>query len=141
MINRLMFETNSRARMEVERLVLESLEYQFDGLCATIYVDGAWQDEYGITDDDLTGLAAIPRTIEGVVVGVTLRDQRDGSFRVSLRSHNPADSSRICATFGGGGHANAAGCTILGEPAEVKQKLIQAVGKELERNGLWTESC
>lgn len=141
MINRLMFETNTPGRLAVDKLVLESIQYYFDGLCATIFIAKDWKNTYGITDDDLSGIATLPRTIEGVLAGVTLREQGGNSFRISLRTTDPVDASKICEMFGGGGHANAAGCTIQGTEEQVKEKITRAVGLELERNNLWKESC
>jgi phosphoesterase RecJ-like protein len=35
-----------------------------------------------------------------------------GVYRVSMRSSCEVDVSAVCASFGGGGHVRAAGCTI-----------------------------
>lgn len=44
----------------------------------------------------MEGLAPIPRQIEGVWVGVTLRQKPDGNFKVSVRTGNHADAADIC---------------------------------------------
>ena len=44
-----------------------------------------------------------------------------------MRSSEPVNSSDICAVFGGGGHALAAGCTIMGSPDKVKKMLLQVI--------------
>lgn len=141
MINRLLFETKSQGVIAVEQQVLNTLEYHFDGLCASIFLKDGLKERYDVTDDDLSGLAALPRTIEGVLLGITIREQGESQYRISARSHNPVDSSAVCQTFGGGGHKNAAGCTITGTLEQVKEKLLSAVKQELEQKNLWTESC
>ncbi len=44
-----------------------------------------------------------------------------------MRSNPEVSSSDICAVFGGGGHAMAAGCTIMGTPQIAKELLIQVI--------------
>ena len=51
----------------------------------------------------------------------------DGSSKVSLRSTKDVSSSDICAVFGGGGHAMAAGCTIFGEPEKARDMLLNVI--------------
>ena len=138
-INRIIFETKSRARMNVDRLMLETMRFDFDGCCATIFIPASLKEEYGIGEDDLDGISSLPRTIEGVYVGITLRDCGDqNSFRISLRSQSPFNSSAVCVGLGGGGHKNAAGVTLEGSLDEVRETLLKHVRAELERKGIWT---
>jgi phosphoesterase RecJ-like protein len=48
-----------------------------------------------------------------------------------LRSKQYADVARVAETFGGGGHARAAGCRLEGEPADIKARLVAAIADEL----------
>ena len=70
-------------------------------------------------EDDVEGLVNFPLTISGVDVAVFFRELETGAFRVSMRSKNTIDVCAIASEFGGGGHRNAAGCTLTGplEPA------------------------
>ena len=140
-INRLVFETRSRGRIAVNRLLYDSLEYYFDGLCACAALPDDIKERFLVEEDDLEGISSLPRTVEGVMAGITLFDNGDGSFRASLRTFSPVDASAVCAVFGGGGHKNAAGCTVLGGLEDVRGRVLASVKSELERNGLWKESC
>lgn len=135
-IDKLMFSTKSKGRLNVERMLLQTLEYHVDGKCAVIFLPADVYTAYGIEEQDLDGIAAFPRLIEGVMAGVTVRDKGDGGFRVSLRTEDPVNASVICANFGGGGHRNAAGCTMEGSPESVKERLLAAVRAELAAKGL-----
>ena len=64
---------------------------------------------------------------EGGVLSITIRQQPDGSSRISLRSSPEVNCSEICAVFGGGGHAMAAGCTIHAEPERARQMLLDVI--------------
>ena len=129
-INRLMFETKTKGRLKVEKLMLETMQYYFDGRCAVIFFENRLAEKYGIVEEELDGASSFPRTVEGVMAGVTIREKDDSTYRISLRTHSPVDSSRICAHFGGGGHMAAAGCTMEGKYEEVLGKILGAVEKE-----------
>lgn len=82
-------------------------------------------------ETELDGLAALPRMIEGVEVGITLREQQDGSYKVSIRTAQKADASAICAEFGGGGHLRAAGCRFTCTYQEAVERLLSAAKRTL----------
>lgn len=131
-INREMFDTKSRARMEMERRVLDSIEYHASERVALIRITKEMIAQSGAQEDDLDGLASIPREIEGVLIGVTMREKDDGVWKFSLRARPPADASAICAQFGGGGHKGAAGCTMSLPFEEARERMLSAVKKALE---------
>ncbi len=127
-INTLMFETLTRSRLAVERDALAGLEYCFDGRCAIITLSRDMVEGNGSRDDELEGLAAIPRQIEGVQVGVTLKELKDRSgYKISLRTTEEADASMICGRLGGGGHARAAGCSVDGSREAARTAILAAI--------------
>ena len=130
-INREMFDTKSRARLDMERRVLETITYDCGGKTALIVISQRMIRDAGAGEDDLDGLATIPRGIEGVLIGVTLREKKDGAWKVSLRARPPADASEICSRFGGGGHRGAAGCTLSVPLADAKEQMLRAVREYL----------
>ena len=130
-IDRAMFETKSRARLEMERTVLEHLRFFCGGRCASIHISRADIARAGAQEDDLEGLASLPRQVEGVLAGITLREKEDGSWKASLRTTPPVDAARICRKFGGGGHACAAGCVLRAPLEEAERRLAAAVEEVL----------
>ena len=114
-INRIMFETKSRIRVELERMALEAMEFHFNDTCAIITVTREMYEKTGCKDEDLEGITSISRSIEGVIVGVTLRERAEGGFKISVRTYPPVDASEICKRVGGGGHIRAAGCQLGAE--------------------------
>ena len=131
-INRRMFETKTRARLEMERSVLDSIAFYFDARCAVMCISRAMIEASGADEGDLDGLSAIPRQIEGVLVGVTMRECKIGGYKVSLRTQPQVNAAKICAEFGGGGHAAAAGCTLEEDFEPARERLLAAIGKVLE---------
>ncbi|MBC8570439.1 DHH family phosphoesterase [Oscillospiraceae bacterium NSJ-54] len=131
MINRVMFETKSLSRIRMEQLVLSTMEYHFDNRCALIVVTLDAIEQTGITDSELDGISAIPRQIEGVQAGITLRE-KEGGYKISLRTSDNISATAVCSALGGGGHARAAGCFIAGNLEEAKGAILEALRPELE---------
>ena len=131
-INRLMFDTKSKKLIELEKMVLDTAEYHFDDKCFLLSVTADMQAKTGCSGTELEGIAVISRSVEGVRVGITIKQTDDAEFKVSLRTYPPLDASAICKELGGGGHVAAAGATVNGSLEEVKEKVLNAVGKALE---------
>lgn len=136
MLNARLFESRSRGRIEIEKMALESLEYFFDGRCAMICLTWDQIVTSGVAGAELEDLTSLPRSIEGVEVGLTLRQQKDGSYRISIRTAGAVDACAIARHLGGGGHARAAGCEISGNLDNARYAVLGEVRKELEHWGL-----
>ena len=135
-INKRMFYTKSRGRLEVEKLMMENLSFHLDGKCAVVCLPADLRERFDVLEEELDGIAAFARRVEGVLAGVTVRANADGTYRVSLRTDSPVDSSAICQNFGGGGHTGAGGCTMTGPLEIVVARLVEAVERELARVGM-----
>ena len=125
-INAVMFEIKSKEQLHLERMVYRTLEYHCNGKMALIYTTLDMLKGAGIRDDEVEGLASIPKQIEGVLLGLTLREKEDGTFKISARTNEGANAAEFCGLFGGGGHPAASGCTIAGDLDTVKSRLIKA---------------
>ena len=134
-INRIMFDTKSRARVKMEGMAMDGVEYLFGGRVAIITVTRKMIEETGCGDDDLDGINTLSRMIEGVMVGVTIREKIDGKYKISLRTNAPIDATAICAEFGGGGHPRAAGCEFSCTLEQVKNRLQIVIKEALEEKG------
>jgi len=62
-----------------------------------------------------------------VQVSAIMREVESNIWRTSLRSKGSVDVSQLASQFGGGGHVNAAGCTIEGPLETVKASLLTAL--------------
>ncbi len=113
-INKLMFETKTKARVEIERGMYKSLEYWFGGKAAVMTLTEEMISNAGAGEGDLDNIASMAIQIEGVQAGITFR-QCDGGYKVSLRTAQGINACEICRHFGGGGHIVASGCTIPGD--------------------------
>ena len=132
--NTVLFETKSREYACFERLALNSLTTYFDGRCALMTITQDMYDISGLDEADDKAINALPRQIEGVLAGITLKEKKDGSgWRVSVRSKEPVSAAEICIQLDGGGHRLAAGCELTGTPDEAKNALLCAAKKVLDK--------
>ena len=67
--------------------------------------------------------------IRGVEVAVLLKERAPGCYRISLRSRDEIDVSRVASTFGGGGHARAAGLELTGAPEDIIENVLAEIGR------------
>ncbi len=118
------YETQSARRLRLLGRVLGSLDVASDGKVACITTMREDLREFASGKDALEGFINYPRSIVGVEVAVSFREEEGGVFRVSFRSKGRVDVSAVAARFGGGGHHNAAGCTVPGALADVKKRVL-----------------
>lgn len=125
--NRLLFETKSRPRFEMERIIFDSMEFFEDGKIALATLLRADIDRVGATPDDLDSIAALPRQIDGVEIGLTLTENADGTCKASVRTTKEVDASALCQKCGGGGHLRAAGASFC-SLAQARECLLSHAG-------------
>ena len=78
-----------------------------------------------------SGLGGFSRQIAGVCIGVTFKEKKDGTFKVSVRTHEGIDAAQICSRFGGGGHKRAAGCQFACSKHEALQQMLPVLKEAL----------
>ena len=139
-LNTLLFDTKPRERMEAERIARNHLEYHLEGRCALMYLTRDEIEQSGVDPADLEELTSLPISIEGVKVGLTLRQQPGGSYRISVRAAKGVDACAIARRLGGGGHTRAAGCELLGNLDNAKSAILAEVEAELDRPETQEES-
>ena len=124
-INRLMFDTKSQTRLTAEASVISGMEYFGDGKLAVAVITLDLIKSLNLNALDFDGISALPRTVEGVEIGITIRQRTENEYKISCRSSVYADVSDMCAKLGGGGHKRAAGCQLTGDLETVKQTIVQ----------------
>lgn len=95
------------------RVLLESIRFM-DGSCIVSCLDRRMMDFYNVNNTDLDGIVNHLRNIKGIHCAIFMHQTDVLEYKVSLRSDEWVDVSRVAAFFGGGGHMRAAGCTMKG---------------------------
>lgn len=123
-IHRQLFESMDVRRLKLLRECLGELRAE-GGLSWITVPDQAYRD-LKATSDDLEGLVNYPRAIKGVEVAMLFRTTNDGATKVSFRSNGLVDVDGIARSFGGGGHAKAAGALVSRPLEEVRADVVNA---------------
>ncbi len=119
-----LYQRRAPAQLSELGEVLRRVEVSDDGQIAWLAVPrGLVSDSFVAAED----LVSYPRSLDGVRVAMLLREDRPGTVKVSLRAKGDVPVNRIAGRFGGGGHENAAGCTVPGGLDEVASTLLAAV--------------
>ncbi len=111
-------------RLRMLRDALGTLEVDADLGLAWLSVSADAMERYGLRSEDLDGVVEHARSIEGTRLALFFRDLGYGKVKVSFRSTGEVDVNRFARTFGGGGHARAAGALIPGALADVQQRVL-----------------
>ena len=108
--------------------VLRRVQISDDGQIAWLSVPRGLVSRDFLDAEDLVGY---PRSVRGVKVAVLFNEEGPGTVKASLRGKGDVPVNAIAHRFGGGGHENAAGCTLSGTLNEAAAALLQAVREAL----------
>lgn len=131
-INRIMFETKSKTYARLERLAIESMRFYEHERVAVITVTQEMFQLTGSNAQETEGLAPLTRQIEGVEIGITIQERPDGTCKASIRTFESVNAAKLAACFGGGGHAQAAGCKFDCHVKEARRLLVDKCREMLE---------
>lgn len=131
-INRVMFETKTKTYARLERLALDGMEFFCGERVAVICVTQNMYAQTGSNEQETEALAPLTRQIEGVEIGITLREKPDGSCKASIRTFESVNAAQLAKCFGGGGHPQAAACRFECGIEQAKKRLIEKCGEFLK---------
>lgn len=128
---RQLFMTKSRAHIAALGKAINSMAYFADGQAACMHLSTQDKQACGAQDADLGGIVNYALYMDGVRMCFMADEDAQGSWKYSLRALPGEDVSDIARSFGGGGHALAAGCTIAGSYADSSRAMINAMEQKL----------
>jgi len=125
------YGTYSLGRIKLLNLALDSIEISDNGKLSVMTVTDAMLEETRTQAEDVDGLINYARRIEDVKVAALIQEQKNGKiyssdqgrYHVSLRSDGSVDVAAIAGSFGGGGHASAAGFQIETTLTKLKSEI------------------
>lgn len=113
------------------RALMESIMF-FEGKCIVAVIRKETQDFYNITSDDMGGIVEQLRITKGVECAIFMYETEHMKYKISMRSKEIVDVSRIAAYFGGGGHIRAAGFNLEGTFHDVINNISEQIALQLE---------
>ena len=128
-ICRNLFECKTKTALAAEAFAMANVSYCCAGKISYVKITKEDKLAHGFEDEDTYDVINVIRRVDGVKVAILLREKDDGTYKISTRSAGEVDVSRICAIFGGGGHAGAAGCSVSPDMADsALQRIIKECG-------------
>ena len=122
-----LYEDNGAAYLRVLGLALRRIRLEPDADLVWSYLTWADLDAAGVDPAEADDLIDVVRTAREADVAAVIKQQRDGRFKVSLRSRGSHDVAAVASTFGGGGHRLAAGYTSAQGLARTIESLTSAL--------------
>ena len=131
-VARMVYDSNHMGRLKLFGSVLSAMQIDPSGRIAIVYVDHAMARAAGGTYEDTEGLVNLPLTVKEVEAVVFFKQEKGDEYRVSLRSKGEIDIGAVAKEYGGGGHKNAAGCTVRGNIDELRRSIVDKVEHAIE---------
>ncbi len=113
------FYARSKAQHRLLGAALTRMEFRLGGMFVCCSLPLSIQQSCGATSADFDGISAQMALTRGVDCAVMAGEMPGGEWKCSLRSNGRTDVSAIAASFGGGGHKRAAGCTVRGDVDDI----------------------
>lgn len=131
-INRAMFETKTKTYARLERVALDSMRFYLDERVAVIVITQEMYQLTGSNEQETEAIAPLTRQIEGVEIGITIREKADGTCKASIRTFESVNAAQLAMAFGGGGHNQAAACRFDCGVKAAREMLIEKCGELLK---------
>jgi bifunctional oligoribonuclease and PAP phosphatase NrnA len=129
LVQRLYEDTRVEA-IRLEGVALDRLAYEPSADLVWTYLTQTDLRGAGVAASETDDLIDAIRTARDVDVAAVLKQQKDGRFKVSVRSRGSHDLAAVASAFGGGGHRLAAGYTSQHGPAGTVERLTRALRGE-----------
>ena len=127
LVARNVYDTYSMGRLKLFGAVLSAMQIDASGRIAVVYLDHDMARAAGGTYDDTEGLVNLPLNVKEIRAVVFFKQVEGDEYRISMRSKGDIDIGAVAKSFGGGGHKNAAGCTVTGGIDVLRQLFVEKI--------------
>ncbi len=130
-LSREIFDSFGIGRVRLTGALLNAMALHHNNRLAVLYYDDDILQACGATSDDTDGLVNLPLGAKDVVAVALVRKQADSQYRVSMRSKGEVSVRAVAVQHGGGGHVNAAACSIAGTRDAVTRMIVEELAAVL----------
>ena len=128
MMDEIFYQKTYKQNLLLGRCLLNS-HLELDCKCIMCSVPLSLLDEYEAASSDLEGIIDQMRLTKGVEVAVLMTENKEGQWKLSLRSCEYVDVQKIVSVYGGGGHVHAAGATVADAQEVITKDLLARIGE------------
>jgi phosphoesterase RecJ-like protein len=132
LVARNVYDSNNMGRLKLFGAVLSAMQIDPTGRVAIVYLDHEMARAAGGTYEDTEGLINLPLTVKEIQAVVFFKQIEGEEYRVSMRSKGAVDIAAVARTYGGGGHKNAAGCTVTGAIDALQKVLVEQIEQAID---------
>lgn len=126
------YNCSTLGRVKIFGAVLNGMQLDPSGRIALLTVTEELARAAGATYEDTEGLINFPLTVKDIQAVAFFKEMPGRSWRVSMRSKGDVDVRVVAQLFGGGGHVNAAGCTVTGDLPELQSRFFALLAHAVE---------
>ena len=130
--NKRHFRTKTKKRLALEAELLRTMEFYDEGRVVVVTLPLSLAERLSLTEADMDDVSALGGVVEGTDCSITMKETKDGAWKISVRTGTRVNATRACAALGGGGHRAASGCVYHGPLAEAKAAILAAVQDAVE---------
>src|ERR687887_1427742 len=131
-VARNVYDSNNMGRLKLFGKVLSAMQIDATGRIAIVYLDHEMARAAGGTYEDTEGLINLPLTVKEILAVVFFKQIEGDDYRVSMRSKGEIDIGAVAKDFSGGGHKNAAGCTVRGGIDALQKIFVDKIERAIE---------
>ena len=106
---------------------------QLDGRIVWSQITQAMRRQCGFSENSDAGLVNFLNTTDEADVAIVFVERDDGRIKVDMRSVPGVDVSTVAVGLGGGGHPQAAGCTLESSLDETRKKVLSVVRQAMSQ--------
>jgi bifunctional oligoribonuclease and PAP phosphatase NrnA len=125
-----LYQARTFAAQKILGRTLDTAVLTDDGICYSVVTQAMLRD-IGADSEDLEEVVGALRAVDRCQVAALLKEQPDGSFRLSLRSRGRVNVMAIAKALGGGGHYRASGAPVAGPEAAALARVLDAIRAEI----------
>ena len=131
-VARSVYDSSNMGRLKLFGAVLSAMQIDPSGRIAIVYLDHEMAHAAGGTYDDTVGLINLPLTVKEIQSVVFFKQNEGNSYRVSMRSKGDIDIGTVAVQHGGGGHKNAAGCSVDGPIDVLRKQFVEEIEQAID---------
>ena len=132
LVARNVYDSNNMGRLKLFGSVLSAMQIAPSARIAVVYLDHEMARQAGGTYEDTEGIVNLPLTVKEIQAVVFFKQSEGDEYRISMRSKGDIDIGAVAKEFGGGGHKNAAGCTVTGAIDALQKTFIEKIERAIE---------
>ena len=132
LVARNVYDSNNIGRLKLFGALLNAMQIDPTARIAIMYFDHEMARRTGGTYEDTEGIINLPLTVKEIQAVVFFKQAEGDEYRVSMRSKGDIDIGAVAKEFGGGGHKNAAGCTVTGPIDALQKTFIEKIEEAID---------